>query len=144
MRSSAKSKLPRKAMDSLFATPPLDYEAEFDEVRAGYPNQFGREQALKYYLADRLELGEDAPKRIQSAKRNYLAFLARPDQSWRQPLNLKTFFNNWRDFEAMAQESVCPFATRELCCEMRAGGKSICTKHGFGVRVEIPDDEVPF
>jgi len=55
-----RAKVTKATMDALFSTPPLDYEAEFDEVRAGYPNQFGREQALKYYLADRLELGHRA------------------------------------------------------------------------------------
>lgn len=107
-----RAKVTKATMDSLFSTPPLDYETEFDEVRAGYPNQIGRAQALKYYLADRLEEGAGVAGRIQAAKRNYLAFLKRPDQEWRQPLNLKTFFNNWRDYESAA-----PTAAKELSRE---------------------------
>jgi len=110
-----RAKLPKAAMDALFATPPLDYEAEFDEVRAGYPNQIGREQALKYYTADRLELGVEAPKRIQTTKRLYIAFLARDDQKWRQPMNLKTFMHNWRDWEATLVPTKT--ATKELSRE---------------------------
>lgn len=108
-----RAKLPKATMNALFATPPLDYEAEFDEVRAGYPNQIGREQALKYYLADRAELGDETPGRIQTAKRNYLSFLKRPDQAWRQPQNLKTFFNNWRDWEVPAEQPKPHEQTRE-------------------------------
>jgi hypothetical protein len=103
-----RAKLPKAAMDVLFATPSLDYEAEFEETIAGYPNRIGRERALRYYIADRIVLGEEAPERIQTTKRLYLAFLKRDDQAWRSPMNLKTFMHLWRDWEATLSPKTAP------------------------------------
>lgn len=120
-----RAKITKATMDVLFARE-IDYEAEFDSIRSGYPNQIGREQALRCYIADRKELGAEAPRRIRAALANYLAFLKREDQSWRHPQNLKTFFHNWRDWEEMPKEDGVALAksrgiTREMWLSLFPG-----------------------
>lgn len=127
-----RAKVPKPAMDALFGNPPFDYDAEFDEIRKPYPNQIGLKQARESYIRQRREIGDEFPRRMAAAMQNYLKFLERPDQrEWRQPQNLKTFVNNWAEWEHIKQEAVCPFPSREACHDMRAGGSTVCLKHNF-------------
>lgn len=74
-----------------------EIERWFDQVWARYPSKDGKKEAFRHFKCSvRTELDF---QRINLALDKYLKHLSLPQNSWKQPKNGKTWFNNWQDWE---------------------------------------------
>ena len=69
----------------------------FDELWAKYPAKDGKQVALRHFKAS-VKSEEDC-QRIRIALDNYLVHLQA--NTWKQPKNGSTWFNNWTDWETV-------------------------------------------
>ena len=72
-----------------------DINAWFEEIWKKYPSKDGKKEALRHF---RCSVRTEADfQRIQLALTRYLQHLSQ--NSWKQPKNGATWFNNWQDWE---------------------------------------------
>lgn len=70
------------------------FKDHFDRIWEEYPLKTGRSKALKKFLAT-VKTDQDW-QNIQTALKNYKTHLS--DNTWKQPQDGKTWFNNWQDW----------------------------------------------
>jgi phage replication O-like protein O len=70
------------------------YIVHFEDIWKDYPNRVGKKAAEKHFNAS--VKGEDDLEAIKKALANYKAHLGK--NTWKQPQNGSTWFNNWRDW----------------------------------------------
>lgn len=73
----------------------FDFESEFEKRWTRYPNKDGRKEALKHFKAT---VTVKNITELDRALDNYLTHLALPKNSFKNPKNGKTWFNNWQDW----------------------------------------------
>lgn len=73
----------------------FDLEAEFQKRWEKYPNKDGRKEAFRHFTAT---VTQNNISDLDKALDNYLVHLALPKNSFKQPKNGKTWFNNWKDW----------------------------------------------
>lgn len=71
--------------------------AWFEKVWVRYPSRDGKKEAIRHFRNSVRSLADF--QRLEKSLDNYLAHLALPQNSFKQPKNGKTWFNNWQDWE---------------------------------------------
>ena len=75
----------------------FNYDEKFEELWGKYPSKDGKKEAIRHFKAT--VKNDDDFSRCSRGLENYLKHLALPQNSFKNPKNGKTWFNNWQDWE---------------------------------------------